>query len=580
MTEEPTVPKSGPGSGARANDAAAAVDATTTTSGHGTAAGMASGGANAGAGGQASPGPTVPKLGPIGLLRWMWRQLTSMRVALFLLLLVAVAALPGSIWPQRGIDPTRVADYLRDNPDLGPWLDRFGLFDVYTSAWFSAIYLLLLLSLVGCIVPRTRQHWQAMRTPPPRAPKNLDRLPVHTALWVPAEAGVVEQAMLETLRRRRFRLRHGQDQGVISAEVGYLRESGNILFHLAILVLIVALAWGHLVGWRADRIVPVGPPGFSNTVSDYDTFNAGPWVNTAALQPFSVQVDKLQVRFDEQGSGAQFGAPRDFRADVTVWTSPQARPEHRVLSVNGPLDFGGASVYLLGNGYAPVITVRDGTGKVVYSQATPFLPQDGMYRSLGTVKVPAVKPNQLGFTGWLLPTFVQGPDGPMSVFPDLRMPAILLTGFEGQLSGTGRAQSVYTLDTTNMTQLRDAQGQPLRIWLTLGQTVTLPGGRGTITLDRIDRWAGVSTRYDPAKPLALGSALAALAGLVASLLARRRRVFVRISPAPADPADASSAQGSLVSMGAIAKGEDPMLGPAVERLLARAATRWEHTPTR
>ena len=43
--------------------------------------------------------PTLPRLGPLGWARWAWRQLTSMRTALFLLLLLAIAALPGSIWP-------------------------------------------------------------------------------------------------------------------------------------------------------------------------------------------------------------------------------------------------------------------------------------------------------------------------------------------------------------------------------------------------------------------------------------------------------------------------------------------------
>ena len=100
--------------------------------------------------------PTLPRLGPLGWARWAWRQLTSMRTALFLLLLVAIAALPGSIWPQRSINPTRTADYIDAHPKLGPLLDRLGFFEVYASPWFSAIYLLLLISLVGCIVPRTR----------------------------------------------------------------------------------------------------------------------------------------------------------------------------------------------------------------------------------------------------------------------------------------------------------------------------------------------------------------------------------------------------------------------------------------
>ena len=56
-----------------------------------------------------------PQLGPLGWARWAWRNLTSMRTALFLLLLLSVGAVPGSIFPQRSIDPGRVADYLAAN---------------------------------------------------------------------------------------------------------------------------------------------------------------------------------------------------------------------------------------------------------------------------------------------------------------------------------------------------------------------------------------------------------------------------------------------------------------------------------
>ncbi len=44
-----------------------------------------------------------PALGPRELLRWAWRQLTSMRTALLLLLLLALAAVPGSVVPQRAV---------------------------------------------------------------------------------------------------------------------------------------------------------------------------------------------------------------------------------------------------------------------------------------------------------------------------------------------------------------------------------------------------------------------------------------------------------------------------------------------
>ncbi len=123
-----------------------------------------------------------PRLGGVvGWLRWGgWRQLTSMRTALVLLLILAIAAIPpGSIFPQRMADPNGVTQYKVDHPDLFPVMDSLQLFDVYLSAWFSAIYLLLFLSLVGCVIPRIKHHFKALRSRPPRTPVHLSRLDDH-----------------------------------------------------------------------------------------------------------------------------------------------------------------------------------------------------------------------------------------------------------------------------------------------------------------------------------------------------------------------------------------------------------------
>ena len=121
----------------------------------------------------------APALGLVGLLRWLWTQLTSMRTALVLLFALAVAAVPGSLIPQRKVSPIRVSDFIDQHPTLGPIYDKVGLFAVFSSAWFSAIYLLLFVSLIGCIVPRVGVYARALRTPPPRTPRNLARLPAY-----------------------------------------------------------------------------------------------------------------------------------------------------------------------------------------------------------------------------------------------------------------------------------------------------------------------------------------------------------------------------------------------------------------
>src|SRR6478752_6737559 len=174
-----------------------------------------------------------PKLGLTGWLRWGWRQLTSMRTALVLLLLLAIAAVPGSIVPQRSADPNGVTQYFADNPDAAPVLDNLSLFDVYSSPWFSAIYILLFVSLIGCVIPRTRHHWKALQARPPRTPARLERLDAHresiVELTPETDAVAAATAAIDLaaaqLKKAGYRAER-YDSGTtlsVSAERGYLR---------------------------------------------------------------------------------------------------------------------------------------------------------------------------------------------------------------------------------------------------------------------------------------------------------------------------------------------------------------------
>ncbi len=505
---------------------------------------------------RAVPPPTLPPLGPLGFARWAWRQLTSMRTALFLLLLLSLAALPGSIFPQRNIDSGRVADYLAQHRTVGPWLDRLSFFDVFSSPWFSAIYLLLFISLIGCIVPRTGVHLRALRSTPPRAPSRLERLDEHAELVTDLPPQEALAAARELLRRKRFRV-HGHDATSISAESGHLRESGNLVFHIALCGVIVGMAVGHLFGWRGDVIVPEGQK-FASSLTTYGTFAPGPWTDTASLPPFVLTLDRFDVRFEDK-PGRSFGQPRAFTAYTSIAERPGAPESRQELSVNKPLQVGGADVFLLGNGYTPVITVKDAAGRVLFSEAVPFLPRDGTYRSVGVVKVPSASPKQLGITGFFLPTAEPTfANGPVSLFPGLSNPELALSLWEGTLFPGGAPQSVYTLNTDQMKQVTKADGTPALVRLSPGQTYTMPGGRGTITFESVKRFAGISVRTDPGAGITLVAALLATAGLILGLTIRRRRVFVRVRPLPG-----SGASATVVTVGGLSKDTDAGLAAVV-----------------
>lgn len=484
-----------------------------------------------------------PPLSPLQWARWTWRQLTSMRVALFLLFLLAVAAVPGSIVPQREANPLAALDWAERNPGLVPWAQRLGLFDVYSTPWFSAIYLLLMISLVGCILPRIGQHWRALRSTPPLPPRRLSRLPGYTQVRVAAPPDEVLAAAERMLAGRRFRTVRVDDARAepgaslgeaLAAERGYLKETGNLVFHVSLVVVLVAVAVGSLFGYRGTVLVVEGS-GFANSPIQYDGLTAGSAFDVSDLPPFALTVDRFTMSFRTTGPAA--GAPEEFAADVRVQDAPGAAEREATIRVNAPLAVDGTLVHLLNPGYAPRVTVRDPDGRVVFSQPVPFLPQDDTFLSTGVVKVPRPGPGQdLGLQGVFLPTGVIADRGPESLFAGLGNPVLVLNAWEGDLGlDEGATQSVYRLDTTDMRQLRQG-GEPFRAALSPGDSVDLPDGAGSVTFDGVSTWVNLQVSRNAGKELALLGALLAIAGLLPTLFVRRRRVWVRVRTDPTDPA--------------------------------------------
>lgn len=488
-----------------------------------------------------------------------------MRTALFLLLMLAIAAVPGSLFPQRGADPNGVTKYFSDNPQLAPVLDTFQLFDVYTSFWFSAIYLLLFASLIGCIIPRTKHHFEAMRAKPPKTPVRLTRMVGFQTRTLPAEllSSVPEpiEAARDILRRSRYRVALYQDarSTSVSAERGYLRETGNLVFHIALVGVLVAVGVGGGFGYTGQKVVVEGQS-FVNSLPSFNSFNPGRFFSDSSLQPFSIRVDRLDVTYETENPNAK-GTPLDYTAHVTT-TGPGDTTDSATIKVNEPLSIGGTNVYLLGNGYAPTITVRDPQGKVVFTDSVPFLAQDARLTSLGWVKVPDGLAEQVGMIGFFYPTVgaSRTADGALtSTFPALDDPVLSLNVYVGDLGvDSGVPQSVYSLNTDNMTQVAGRPTDTKALELRPGQTVELPNGLGTISLDGVKRYASLDVHHDPAQGWVLLFAVLILAGLLVSLFVPRRRLWVKAIENP---------DGSLtLEYAGLARGEDPNLVACVTAL--------------
>ncbi len=541
-----------------------------------------------GSGPAPKPDPSIvqPKIGFVGTLRFFWRQLTSMRTAIILLLLLAVAAVPGSMWPQRSSDPNGVIQFFSKNPSLAPVLDKIQLFDVYTSVWFSAIYLLLFISLLGCVLPRTMHHLRALRAKPPRTPARLERLEVVETIELTAadlenddgthvDAAAAIDAARAQLRASGYRvaLYDGAGGLSVSAERGYLRETGNLVFHTALIGVLIAVGIGGGFGYTGQKVIVEGQS-FVNVKGSFDSFTPGRFYTDEALQPFRLTLDDFDAKYEEQSVKA-YGQPIDYTASVTTWL-PGDDGVTSKIKVNEPLDMGGSHLFLLGNGYAPTITVRDGKGNVAFTASVPFLPQDANLTSTGVIRVPDALPQQLAFLAFFYPTASELTSGALtSIHPDLRNPVLTLFAYTGDLGlDRGVPQNVYALDPSNLTQIAGGDSGRKGLELRPGQTVDLPDGLGTVTFDSaspnaapddwshsVPRFVSLDVHRDPAQNWVLLFACLAVAGLLGSLFVPRRRVWVKAK---------EGKNGSLrLEYAGLARGDDPTLAAAVSAIVKR-----------
>jgi cytochrome c biogenesis protein len=502
----------------------------------------------------------------IGSVRGFWRWLTSMRTALILLLLLAIAAVPGSLLPQKSIDSIRVAQYLADHRRIGPLMDRLGFFQVYASPWFSAIYLLLFISLVGCLVPRLRQHIGNIVARPPEAPSRLDRLPLAAdGLESTVDPATAAASMKSTLQKQRWRVAvRDQDDGsvTVAAEKGYIKETGNLLFHFALLALLVGVALGSWYGWSGGRLLVTGDDqSFCDTLQQYDDYSLGARTNGADLPPFCLTLNSFTANYLDDGQPVQYTAQMSYQDGLSAPT------QHWTLQVNDPLRLPGANIYLLGHGYAPVLRYTDTYGQV-QTVVAPFLPDDQLLTSSGAAKFPDANvdptgkkprdPNaQVGFAGVYIPTVSSTVDGSLSVYPAERNPGLQLTAYKGNLGLESGPQSVYTLDQAQLSKGALKQVAVSQL-LKPGQSLKLPDG-SSVEFVGTRQWVTLSVRYDPGEKIVLAGAAALLVGLMVSLSGRRRRVWARVVPAEAGR--------SLISLGGLARTENPAFADEFRRLV-------------
>lgn len=470
-----------------------------------------------------------------------WRNLTAMRTALILLFLLAVAAVPGALLPQRSLNEGNVNEYIAANGWLGETYDKLQLFDVFSSWWFTAVYVLLFISLIGCLTPRSFDLVKQLRTPPPLTPRNLARLPHHAAYRTTATPEQAADEVQKRLKGWRVRRNNGDgrvaDTIELSSERGYTREVGNIVFHFALLFLLIAFAAGKFVYAEGMRVIIANEesPAFCNTTpSAYDAFRAGLLVDGTDLAPFCIKVEDFTADYLSNGQAEMFTSNVRYSEEVTT-TDPDTWDKFK-MQVNHPLRIGGTRVYLQGHGYAPRFTVTFPNGETrtdtqqwqptdlqtfLSSGIMRFDPPAGMYPDLADRR-----DHQIAVQGLFAPTAAFDGKILSSRFPRMDDPAVAIDVYQGDAGlDTGRPQSIFSLDQDLIEEgMLERQA---RVNLMPGESTTLPDGT-VVRFDGADEFINIQVSEDPTQIWVGVFAAVMMGGLVLSLMVRRRRIWARV----------------------------------------------------
>ena len=490
-------------------------------------------------------------------LRRSWNWLTSMRTALALLFLLAIAAIPGALLPQRDLNEQNVADFIESNGKIAEYYDKLQLFDVFSSPWFNAIFMLLTISLVGCIIPRSIDHYKQWKAPLARAPKYLQRMPLYAEGTTQRSVEELEADTRAMFKRWRVTESTPEEDRAgalsFSAERGFGRELANLIFHIALVAMLVIIAVGRMIYYEGQVIVVTDSGNYENAVeldqstefcntstSNFDTFRAGPLFDGTGLHPFCFQAKDFSADYLPNGQAEMFTSNVIYAEGDDIFKDPSEWDDYK-MQVNHPLRLDNNRVYLQGHGYAPTFTVEWPNGEkrtqtlqfrpddltfFLSSGAMRFDPPAGMYPDLYERRQ-----NQIAIEGLFAPTANWGGENGQlltSQFPAMLDPAVAIDIYRGDAGlDTGSAQSIFALEP-GLIQSGELQ-KIERVNLELDETVTLDDGT-KVTFDGASEFANYQISYDPTQFWVLVATVIMLLSLVGSLVIKRRRIWVRLHP--------------------------------------------------
>jgi cytochrome c biogenesis protein len=433
------------------------------------------------AAGQVAPKPTLMDRVD-AVLEGLWHLLTSMRVAMLLMIAIAALGVVGALVIQAPVgvlnDAQAKTDWINEiRPRFGGWtnvMNFFQLFEIFNSVIFRVLIAALTISLVACSVHRTPGVWRTATKPRiDVGPSFFEHAPQHESIVVhqaPAEALIVLQGVLRKRHYRALTL----DDGTVHVYADRFRwvPFASLAGHISLILILAGAIVGSTFGYRNSQFV----------IAEGDTIPTG----AVAGQTIKL-VDFTDTYY------ATTGAPQDYASSVVLYQDGTEVQRH-VIRVNDPMHIGDTTFYQAFFGQAAVMTVKDKTGAtVITGHGVPlaWTTTDGS-RPIGSFTIPGS-----GVVGWVVGT----------------------TG----TSDTQIQPGQMRLELYNSSGTSIASG-------VLEQGKATPVGDYTVTFDRESQFAGLNVARDPGVWLVWLGAFLLFAGFLVVFMLPQRRVWARIAP--------------------------------------------------
>ncbi|MBT0663423.1 cytochrome c biogenesis protein ResB [Geobacter pelophilus] len=289
-----------------------------------------------------------------GFLQSLWDFFCSLKLAISLIIALAVTSIIGTVIPQA---PNIPEQYIQSLSQTKLQLyEKLGFFDMYHSWWYILLLYLFTVNLVACSMKRLPRVWKTVTEPSLTLDEGLEKsLSLTRDLKLKGGLASLKDGLAGFLSKEFSSPVVTEKDGEVHlyAQKNPWCRLGVYVVHLSIVIIFIGAIVGSLFGYKGWVQITEGTSESKVLGRNNKTIDLG----------FAVKLEKFSVAFYETG------APKEFKSILTVLENgkPVSGYVNIPIVVNDPLTYKGITFYQssygpAGEGGTFFFTVKDRKG--------------------------------------------------------------------------------------------------------------------------------------------------------------------------------------------------------------------------